>query len=173
MLKMRMTLLVALMFVVIGCSEEGTTTTTTTTVNQSEWFLTDEPANAAAVAEVKTAAKEGDEVVVRGRIGGSGEPISKDSSIFTIMDLKVPHCGENPDDKCPRPWDYCCETPDTIKQNSATVKIVGDDGEPLPIDVTENGLAALDEVVIVAKVGPRPNQDVLVLETSGVYRVKE
>jgi hypothetical protein len=135
------------------------------------WVLAAEPADVKSVVEVKAAAAEGDRVVVRGRIGGRRDPLTAGSPVFTVMDLSVPHCGENPEDKCATPWDYCCETPDTKKANAATVQIVGTDGQPISGDAASGGLKPLDEVVLVGTVGPRPTPDVLTILASGVYRV--
>ena len=127
------------------------------------WVLTGEPAGAVGVAEVKASAQEGDTVVLRGRIGGRRDPMGEGSAVFTVMDLGLPHCGENPEDKCATPWDYCCEKPETIRANAATVQA--------PAAADGAGFRPLDEVVVVGTVGPRPNPDVLTVVASGVYRV--
>lgn len=135
------------------------------------WLLAVEPPDAKSVVETKAAANEGDRVVVRARIGGRRDPLTAGSPVFTVMDLAVPHCGENPEDKCASPWDYCCETPDTKKANAATVQIVGSDGKPIPGDAASGGLRPLDEVVLVGTIGPRPTPDVLTVIATGVFRV--
>ncbi|GJM18968.1 MAG: hypothetical protein DHS20C14_11810 [Phycisphaeraceae bacterium] len=136
------------------------------------WVLTSEPADAQSVSEAKASATEGEELVIRGRIGGRKEPIAGASPVFTIVDLALPHCGENPADRCRTPWDYCCETPETITSNAATVQLVNADGTPFAGDPIAAGLNPLDEVVVVGRVGPRPTADVLTLLVSGVYRVE-
>jgi hypothetical protein len=86
------------------------------------------------------------------------------------MDLAIPSCADNPDDSCPVPWDYCCETPETITANAATVQIVDADGQPISGDPTAHGLAPLDEIMVVGTVGPRPNESVLTIRATGIYR---
>jgi hypothetical protein len=137
------------------------------------WRLDAEPADALGVAEAKAGAQVGQPVVVRGRIGGRHQPIADDSPVFTIMDLGVKHCGQlGDDDHCSTPWDYCCELPETIAENAATVMLVDADGEPLDVSPTAQGLAPLDEVVLVGTVGPRPSSEVFTIRTTGVYRVE-
>jgi len=129
------------------------------------WLLDSEPAGARSVAEAKASAAEGDRVVLRGRIGGRPQPVSGESPVFTVMDLALPYCGQETDDGCPTPWDYCCEPSEAIAASSATVQVAGAaDGA-----VAEN-LAPLDEVVVVGTVGPRPSESVLTVRAEGVHR---
>lgn len=135
------------------------------------WLLAAEPSAAAPVADAKAAAAEGDEVVVRGRIGGRRDPMSADSAAFVIIDPALPSCADNPDDGCPFPWDYCCETPETIAANNATVQVVDADGRPIETDLRSFGFEPLDEVVVVGVVAPRPEQRVLTIRATGLYKV--
>lgn len=130
------------------------------------WLLTSEPSGAVSISEAKQSAQEGDTVVIRGRIGGRRSPMSNESSVFTIMDMELAYCGQHEDDGCTTPWDYCCETPDTIGTNSATVQVVGDGA----IDPVAAGLKPLDVVILIGTVGPRPNDQVLTIQATGVYR---
>ena len=137
------------------------------------WRLDAAPVEFVDVASIKKTAKEGDQVVVRGRIGGRAEPFVEGAAVFIIMDPAIPDCSAKEDDHCPIPWDYCCETPETIMANSATVQIVDGDGQPLLVDLTQQGLKPQDEVIVVGAVGPRPdwpNSNVLVIDATGVYR---
>ncbi|MFG0314793.1 MAG: hypothetical protein ACF8LL_11520 [Phycisphaerales bacterium] len=129
-------------------------------------MLTEAPGGDVSITEAKANAKEGDQIVVRGRIGGRHAPISADSPVFTVVDLSLPYCGQLNEDRCGTPWDYCCETPSTIASNSATVQVVGDG-----VDLADAGLEPLDEVVLIGTVGPRPDEQVLTIRASGVYPV--
>jgi hypothetical protein len=134
------------------------------------WLLADAPANAVPVAEAKKTAKAGEEIAVRGRIGGRKDPMNHDAAVFVMMDPSVPSCKDK-DTACKRPWDYCCETPEDITANSATVQLVGDTASTLAIDLAEHGFAPLDEVVVVGTVAPRPTDAVLVIQATKIHRV--
>ncbi|GAB4546321.1 MAG: hypothetical protein Tsb0013_05070 [Phycisphaerales bacterium] len=135
------------------------------------WLLTEQPADEQGVNIAKAFAQEGDSVVIRARIGGRVEPMAPGSPAFTVVDLSLPYCGQLTDENCPTPWDYCCETPETITANAATVQLVDDDGQPVSDDPTKS-LSPLDELIIVGTVGPRPNPDVFLIRATGVYRVE-
>lgn len=109
--------------------------------------------------------------MVRGRIGGRGDPMSKDVAVFVMMDPALPSCRDR-GDGCAKPWDYCCETPDTITTNSATVQIVGDGDAAVPVDLADHGFAPLDEVVVVGTVAPRPTEAVLIIRADKIHRVQ-
>lgn len=168
-------LMLTVALVLTGCGQSGTPQAEGSGEGSSEgpvaWLIDSEPAGALAVAEAKSTVRAGDEVVVRGRIGGRKNPISADSPIFTIMDMSVPHCGQmGEEDHCPTPWDYCCESSESKTANAATVQVVDAQGNPVGEKLAASGLNNLDEVVLVGTVGPRPNEDVLMIKATGVYR---
>ncbi len=135
------------------------------------WVLTSAPTDAQGIAEAKAVAKEGDRVVLRGIIGGRKAPITEDSPVFMLVDSGLYNqCTVEPG-HCATPWDYCCESPEIITENSATVQLVGAAGEPITASPTTQGFAALDEVIVVGIVGPRPNEQVLTVRATGLYRV--
>ncbi len=152
-------------FSLAGCGESSPSASVT-----PAWVLASEPTGAVSVTDAKSEAIEGATIVVRGRIGGRKEPLSQESSVFTIVDLELPHCGELEGDTCSTPWDYCCETPEDIRGNSATVQLVDANGRVFEISPTAGGLEPLDEIVVVGRVGSRPTGDVLTILASGVYR---
>jgi hypothetical protein len=134
------------------------------------WLLASMPEGAVGVAAAKPAAAEGDTIVLRGRIGGRADPLSKDSAVFVIMDPDVPSCADMGEDHCPTPWDYCCETQESITASNATVQLVGPDGAALAIDLSKHGVKPLDEVVVVGAVAPRPNEQTLIVKATGLFR---
>ncbi|MCW5776464.1 MAG: hypothetical protein KIS87_08510 [Phycisphaeraceae bacterium] len=153
-----------------GCGESGTSKTGTQAPSTPPaWLLVSEPADSISISDAKAVAEEGATIVVRGRIGGRKSPITADSPVFVIVDLSLPHCGEDPDDKCPTPWDYCCESRSELAAKSATVQIVDAHGAAVaPIGAS---LKPLDEVIVVGAVGARPSEGVLTIRATGVYRV--
>lgn len=160
---------------VTGCGESSTSPSDSASgaATKASWMLQTQPEQALSVTEAKASAEPGDELVMRARIGGRVHPISDESAVFTVMDLAVPHCGQMDmgEHGCPTPWDYCCESPRSKKKNAATVMLVDEQGNTLDVRPVEQGLAPLDEVILVGTVGPRPSQDVLTLRATGVYRV--
>lgn len=155
-----------------ACSEQTADTSASEASAQAAWVLDSEPADASPVSVVKSTAAEGDTVVLRGRIGGRMEPMSAGSPVFTVVDLAVPHCGQIPGDNCPTPWDYCCEPAESMAANTATIQIVSADGRPLNTSPADEGFEPLDEVIVVGLVAPRPDDRVLTISATGVYRVQ-
>ncbi len=148
----------------VGCREAESASASAAS-DAPSWVLASAPADASSVTEIKANAAEGDEVVLRARIGGRKQPIDAGSPVFVVMDLSIPHCGEIPGDSCGTPWDYCCETPESIMANAATIRVPGEMGPAAA------GFAPLDEVIVVGTVGPRPADNVLTVDAAGVYRV--
>lgn len=129
-----------------------------------------EPVGAIPVGEAREKTEDGKDVTLVGLIGGSSEPFVKGLAAFTIVDPKVPYCA--PDEGCPTPWDYCCET-DAVKQNIATVKIVDDSGKPVTQDAREFlNIKELSTVVVKGK-ARRDDQGNLTVAASKVFVKKD
>lgn len=162
----------SLLIALTGC-DKASSQQATQAANTAEqatstaWLLTSAPDGAVSITEARTNAKEGDSVVIRGRIGGRHSPMSAESPVFTVVDLELAYCGQHEDDGCTTPWDYCCESPGTIMSNSATVQLVGDE----ILNPVEAGLDPLDEIILIGTVGPRPTDQVFTIRATGVYLV--
>lgn len=183
---MRQTLLslaVALVAAAAGCSESPSTTAPNATSETSSatdtapspatdsplaaFLLEGEPEEQKSVLDARKSVKDGDDVVLIGRVGGSTAPIVKGRATFTIADTSFKPCNETGDDGCPTPWDYCCEA--GINKGLATVKIVGEDGKTLPVDVRDGlGLKELQTVVVKGK-AKRDEAGNLTVQATGVY----
>jgi hypothetical protein len=140
--------------VCIGCGTKTTTegdAPTKPAGDAAKFFLTEEPAGAKSVVDVKTNAKDGDEVTLIGRIGGSDSPFVSGRASFTIVDTSFVPCNERPDDACETPWDYCCAT-DLLPGGTATVKIVDAEGATLAKDAKQDlALKELQTIVVKGK----------------------
>jgi hypothetical protein len=132
----------------------------------AKFILAQEPSQAKGVLAVREESKDGDEVAIVGRIGGSTRPMGKRAT-FTIVDPSLKHCGVSGDDGCLTPWDYCCEPGRT--KATAMIKFVGADGEPLATDArTLLAVMELDLVVIRGKAQRDKDRNLVVL-ADGVY----
>lgn len=168
-------LCIAVAVALTACNKESAPSASvpsaSTTNPQTTWLVSAMPEGAVDVAELKRTAKEGDAVVIRGRIGGTTKPIAPDIAVFTIVDPAVPSCADAADDHCATPWDYCCETPESMARSTATIQILDPTGAPVSGSVEAAGFAPLDTVIIVGTVGPRPDPRVLTIRATGVHRV--
>lgn len=155
-----------------GCNEqEASQSTKQSLTSEPSWVLNSAPAGALSITEAKASATEGDVVTIRGIIGGTRDPLSSASPVFRVVDTGLYNKCLSDDDHCATPWDYCCAAPDDVVSNSATVQLMNADGTPFAGDPTAS-LDPLDEVVIVGRVGPRPNKDILTIQASGIFNVK-
>lgn len=144
---------VAVVVVAAGCGtasqpgSQGPAATANTA--KSNFVVADVPADAKGVAAVREAAKNDEEIIIVGRIGGSEKPFVQGVAAFTIVDPALAHCSK--EEGCPTPWDYCCET-DKLKTNMAMVKFVDQEGKPVNQDARELlGVEELSKVTIHGK----------------------
>ena len=115
----------------------------------AKFLLATEPAGAKNVADVREQAKDKDEVVLVGRIGGDRDPWVEGTAAFKITDLKCVPCSERPGDDCKWPWDYCCEPAEVLKKSVALVQIVDDQGKVIQQDAKKSlGFKELQTLVI-------------------------
>lgn len=114
----------------------------------AKYLLAEEPADAKSVVETKSTAKDGEEVTLVGRIGGSQSPFVADRASFTIVDTTLVPCSERPGDSCPTPWDYCCDT-DQLPKATAVVKVVDAEGKTVAVDAKRGlGMKELQTVIV-------------------------
>lgn len=136
-----------------------------------ELILTAAPAGAKDVGVLKQEVKDGDEVVIRGRVGG------KDKDVFTpgyasfyLADMKLVPCNTKPGDDCKTPWDFCCEERETILSNLVTVEARGADGKPLKVDLQGvKGIDLLSVLVIKGKAVRQGSDKNLTIVPSGIF----
>jgi hypothetical protein len=116
---------------------------------KEKYLLTKEPVGARGVKDVRQDAKDGDEVVILGRIGGDVNPWVEGRAVFWIIDPAVKSCKETADDACPTPWDCCCTPKEELRRVMATVKVVDDKGQTVAVDARQLlGLKELQTVVV-------------------------
>src|SRR5262249_1537980 len=86
---------------VVGCSQEPATNrfgpiAKEITIDGTKYRAETEPAEAKSVIDTRKDAKDGDEVTVVGRVGGSKRPVVQGRAAFTIIDLSLKACGDDP-----------------------------------------------------------------------------
>jgi hypothetical protein len=117
----------------------------------NRFFLEEEPEDAQDVIAVREKAKNGDEVVVVGRIGGRKSPWVKGAAAFSIVDSAITACNEIEGDTCATPWDYCCEA--DLPKKTVFVTFVDDTGKIVKMDARELfKVKELQTVVVQGKV---------------------
>jgi hypothetical protein len=114
------------------------------------------PEGAKGVKAVKADSKDGDEVVVEGRIGGEASPWVEGQAAFLVVDKLLKPCNEKEDDACETPWDYCCDT-DVLPEHKAMVKIVDSSGKTVSTDARK--LLGIKELQIVVVRGKAKRDD--------------
>ena len=156
-----------------GCTQnssqsDNTAGPSTTSIDGSAYVLSNEPAGAAPVIAVREQSKDGDEVVLVGRIGGSANPWIEGRAAFSIVDPSLKACSDIPGDECPKPWDYCCEAT-RLPSSTALIKFVDDKGRPLQADARKLlSLKELQTVVVSGKAQRDAAGNLTVLAT-GLY----
>ncbi len=135
-------------------------------------FLATQPDGATTVEDARASAKTGDPVTIRGRIGGSKSPFVEGRAVFTLMGSGLKACSDDPEDKCPTPWDYCCDNASDIAKHSATIQVVDTAGAPIRTGLRgTNGVRELSEVVVVGRV-THAEEKAFVVAASGVFIAK-
>ncbi|HYE19847.1 MAG TPA: hypothetical protein VEA69_15460 [Tepidisphaeraceae bacterium] len=111
------------------------------------------PDGAQDVSAAKKAAAKDQEVVIRGIVAGSVDPIAANRAVFTLADPSLETCDKDAGDSCKTPWDACCAEPASIVAKSLTVQVVGADGRPLKAGLKGvGGLAPMKVVTVKGKV---------------------
>jgi hypothetical protein len=115
-----------------------------------QYLLEKAPQRAAEVAAIRKDAKDQQNIVVVGRVGGRTNPWVKGTAAFSIVDRSLKACSELPGDTCPTPWDFCCEA--DLAKSTLLVMVHDRDGKIVKKDARELlGLKELDTVYVAGK----------------------
>jgi hypothetical protein len=173
-------LFIALLFV--GCSDKGasvaqnsTSSTTSTTPAEAnntnanpldKLVVLTEPTPASSVVETKEKVKDGEEVVVHGRV----KDFVKGYAVFIIADTSMKACIDNPEDSCTTPWDYCCNPKEKIQKSVATVHLTNDGTTPIKTEIEGfRGLQRLSSYVTVKGKAKRDEAGNLTIIASNLF----
>jgi hypothetical protein len=114
-----------------------------------QFLLAKEPEGAVDVLALRKEAKDQQDVVVVGRIGGRSNPWIKGMAVFPIVDRSLKPCNEIEGDTCKTPWDFCCE-PNLAK---ATVLVMFNDASGKVIKKDPRELLHVKELQTVVITG--------------------
>jgi hypothetical protein len=160
---------------IFGCGQEGTSTkeqprpAVSSAAEKIEYLLDREPAGAKSVCAARAEAKDGEDLVIVGRIGGEKHPWVDGRAAFWVVDASVKSCSDRQEDDCKTPWDYCCDDPAKLHKSMATIRIVDHAGKTVPQDARELfGLKELQTVVAKGKV-KRDKEGNLTVLAAGLY----
>ena len=148
-----------------GCGRQADEAPRAAAGSGLEKIIVTEPApQAVGVVAAREKVQDGEAVVVEGRV----KDFVEGAPVFTLTDGSLPSCKDNGED-CPTPWDFCCFDAKTIAANTATIKLVGADGQLL--SGSPRGTSGLDHLTTVVAEGKarRDEQGNLVVEATRVY----
>jgi hypothetical protein len=132
-----------------------------------DYRLNSEPAGARGVIDVRKEAKDGEEVVIVGRIAGSKEPLVKGRAAFTIVDLSVEPCEDD------QPWVMCCTPKEDLLPAMVLVKFVDDNGRTLTQDARQLvGVKEWSLVVVTGEARRDAEGNLTAIIAEGIY-IKE
>lgn len=135
----------------------------------ARYLLPSEPGGAKGVVATRKEAKDGDAVVVVGRIGGDKQPWVEGRATFQIIDPSLMSCKETEGDSCPTPWDYRCTPKEERLKMMATVKVVDGQGQTVAVDARQLlGLKELQTVVVRGQ-AKRDDQGNLTVLADGLF----
>jgi hypothetical protein len=120
---------------------------------------------------VKAGVKDGDEVVVRGMVGGREDPVAAGEATVTLLDAATVTCDKMGMDKdaCKTPWDACCDK--DLPAKIATVQVLGADGKPLKASLASAGVQPMKQLVVAGKARVPADGKGLVIEASKIHVV--
>ncbi len=168
-------LLLAGLMLLGGCGQSPPEQTESTS-NQllANYLLSSEPVDAMPVATARSEVEPGQDIILRGQVGGTLKPFNSEFAVMVIADQAVMFCDEMDDDHCETPWDACCEDADKLKMSRATVQMVDESGTPLAATLRGlGGLQELDHVSVTGTVDESSTDENLLVNASGIYIHKE
>jgi hypothetical protein len=169
--------LATLVALAVGCGPNGGTSpgpdggeqprpkgTPAASAEGKKLMLAAEPAGVKGVIAIRKEAKDGDEVVVAGQVGGSTNPFTEGRASFLIVDPSL-----KPTAECESPWDFCELPKKEVAAARLNVKFVGADGKTLEGGARELfGIRELSAVVVKGKVS-RDDKDNVIVVASSIY----
>jgi hypothetical protein len=163
---------IALSLTGCGRSDSEVATASAALAPSSHILLSEAPTPAIPVGQARKEALPGQEVTVIGQVGGVRDPIAENYASFVMADEAIYFCDEMEDEGCTTPWDACCEDPEKLAANRASVVFLDDQGQPLSLNLKEvANLSGLNLVTIKGVVAPESTSENMIIHASGLYNV--
>lgn len=153
----------ALGFTTTGCSNSSATPAATAV--GGSYLLKSEPAGAIEIIDAREKAKDGEPIVVVGRLGGGLNPWIDGRAAFLLVDTRIlPSCeeGEQCEADCP---DCAAE----MAEASAMVKFLGEDGKVLSTDARALLGVKEQETVVIEGVANRDKSGAMSIAAKGIF----
>lgn len=152
----------------VEISEAEVPTPEVVTLDAEELFTAQAPPDALSVNQARAASVKGQPISINGYIGGRVDPFSQGRGIFTLADRnEIPQCV----DHCPTPWDACCEPSEKVVSNIASIRVLGEDGQPIKIGLNgKNGLEPGANISVSGTVN-ETTENLLVVDVSKIHIV--
>lgn len=135
-------------------------------------FFTDQPiADPQAIHVVRTTAKPGDEIVIKGLIMGREKVFVDGRASFLLGDPeKLTPCNTIPGDECKTPWDACCDSKEAKLEGIASIQITDAEGRVLTGGLKgEEGLKELSAVTVSGTVDDSSTAENLVVNAKAIH----
>ncbi len=158
--------------VLFGCggssSADPTALATPAAIKGQKYLLADEPDGAIGVIEARDSAKDGEPVVVVGRIGGAANPWIEGRAAFTLLDASMAIVAEGADNEegeiC---LDDCCA--EERGKCTTLVKVVDGDGKLVAADSRQLLGVSADDTVVVSGAASKDASRKFTVLAQGVF----
>jgi hypothetical protein len=145
-----------------GCAR--TAADQVTAVPDSKYQLAAEPAGALDVIDLREKAKDGEPVVVLGRVGGGVKPWIDGRAAFLLVDERVaPSCD---DEKCGENCPHCAQE---LAEATTMVKFLGEDGKVLPVDARQLLGLGEEQTVVIRGIANRDKSGNVSITAAGIF----
>ena len=165
--------LAGLLLTAVGCGQPSaqataTNTSATASIDAAKYILPQEPEGAVGIIEAREEAKDQQEILMVGCIGGQKNPWIEGRAAFTLIDatMRVVADGQQSsgDEIC---LEGCCAS--TLAECTALIKVVDEQGRILSIDARNLLGVKIDDMVVVRGRVQRDEEGSFSVMADGVY----
>jgi len=171
----KLALSIAAATMITGCGEE---TKNEKKVEVSKFApslaLSAKPASAVSVVEARAKLQKGGAVTIIGDIGGRVPPFVDNRAAFILADENnIVSCDKKHGDRCKKPWDYCCESPEKINTSIVVVQVLDDAEKVVKQSLKDwNGLKELSKVIVTGTYDETSTATNIIINATGIHIAK-